>query len=103
MRMSIEVDTLDDIVLTEEDRELCRANVTHVTVDGSVSVNYETFKISIGGDVPTMMPWLKYLKYLINNVNWMRESIRNNMEANYKKNLGVSMRQEAGRERKRIR
>lgn len=92
--MQIEIDSLDNVKLTEEDRELCASNITHITVDGSVSVNYETFKISIGGDVPTNFPWLKYLKYLINNVNWIRESVRNNFESGMKKKLGVSMRQE---------
>lgn len=90
--LSLNVDTLKEVELTEVDMNICDANITMVELSGSVSVNYETFKISLGGDVPQDVGWLKFTKFLYNKVNWLRQGIRQNMEVGFETKLGNSLR-----------
>lgn len=90
--MSISLpDGVQDIKLTDAERELCDANIETVSVSGSVSVNFETFKFEFGGSVPAGLEPSKFTKHLINSVNWFRQSARIQMSNGV--STGVAMRQ----------
>ncbi len=91
MSIEFQPETLADIKLTPEENEICAANVETITVSGSVSYNYETFKFEWGGSVPPGMDAMKFQKFLINKVNWSRQSARIQMERGG--HIGTAMRQ----------
>ncbi len=91
MSIQFQPETLADIKLTPEETEECAANVETISVSGSVSVNFETFKFEYGGSVPAGMDSIKFTKYLINQVNWLRQSARIQMTNGSQ--TGVAMRQ----------
>lgn len=71
--MSIEFELPDgpgDIKLTRDEIELVAANITTATISRKVSIDYGSFQVELGGDVPAGMPYEKYVKGLINSANW---------------------------------
>jgi len=78
--IKIEQEKWCDLTITSEEVQDCENAVGHVLVSGSVSENYETFKIEIGGDVPEGLEWTKFAKYCINQVNWHRQLFRKKMK-----------------------
>ena len=80
MKISIDVDEYESTELTDADKELCEANITHMEVSANVSHNFQSIKYGIGGDVPADMPPVRFAKYLIKNVNYHRQVLLKHME-----------------------
>ena len=70
---------MDDTTLTQEEMDICEANVQYVTVKGTVSVDFESIAIELGGDVPEAVGFVKFEKYLLNQVNYRRQITREKM------------------------
>lgn len=72
--MSGEVDsqTWDTIRLTQEERDICSANITTASFKRSMEVSGQWITAELAGDVPNVqgIDHFKFMKHLVNCVNW---------------------------------
>lgn len=87
------VDSLDDVILTADDIEMCSANVTQCTASVKVSYKNDSVFFSVGGDVPSGTDHLKFIKYCYSQANWCAQGWRENKKNKVKDGkLGHGMR-----------
>lgn len=76
MKLTLDVETIDDIKLNPEDIQACESNITVAEVEVSVVVFRETYSFKFGGDVPESAGFLKFAKFLYSKANWFAQAIR---------------------------
>lgn len=90
LKMSLDPETDDSIVLTRDEVDQCSANIETAVFGSSVCIRGQWFKYEFGGQVPAGLTHEKFMKYLKSQIAWWVQADRIQMKKGGK--LGLAMR-----------